>query len=251
MATKKSHPPAKTPNGEPVAEEVPKEPRPARMTKAQLERRVHVLEDQIARLKAELEEIRGPEVPWWKKIVGSHADDPAAFEEAMRLGREWRESFRPQPRSPRRKPEEPSHRMVVLDTDSLSILQLPGTADQERLLARLEGMGPDEIATTVVIYEEQTRGWMNYKARAKTISQEIAAYAKLRKHIEDYRTSKILDFDEAAAAELQRFRSLKIRVGTMDLKIAAITIVHDATLLTRNLVDFRKVPGLKVEDWTS
>jgi tRNA(fMet)-specific endonuclease VapC len=36
----------------------------------------------------------------------------------------------------------------------------------------------------------------------------------------------------------------------MDLKIAAITIVQGAMLLTRNLVDFRKVPGLKAEDWT-
>jgi tRNA(fMet)-specific endonuclease VapC len=36
----------------------------------------------------------------------------------------------------------------------------------------------------------------------------------------------------------------------MDLKIAAIVLAHDATLLSRNLSDFRKVPGLKVEDWT-
>jgi hypothetical protein len=73
------------------------------MTKAQLERRVYVLEEQVARLKAELEEIRGPQVPWWKTIVGSFADDPVAFDEAMRLGREWRESFRPKKRSPKKK----------------------------------------------------------------------------------------------------------------------------------------------------
>jgi tRNA(fMet)-specific endonuclease VapC len=39
------------------------------------------------------------------------------------------------------------------------------------------------------------------------------------------------------------------RVGAMDLKIAAICLVHDAVLLTRNLVDFSKVPGLRVENW--
>ena len=33
-----------------------------------------------------------------------------------------------------------------------------------------------------------------------------------------------------------------------DLKIAAICLAHDATLLTRNLVDFEKVPGLRVEN---
>jgi len=36
----------------------------------------------------------------------------------------------------------------------------------------------------------------------------------------------------------------------MDLKIAAIAIANDATLLSRNLRDFGKVPDLRVEDWT-
>ena len=42
----------------------------------------------------------------------------------------------------------------------------------------------------------------------------------------------------------------KMRVGTMDFRIAAIALAHDALLLSRNLTDFRKVPGLRVEDWT-
>ena len=57
-------------------------------------------------------------------------------------------------------------------------------------------------------------------------------------------------FDEAAAIAYQKLRRLRIRIGTMDLKIAAIVIAQNGILLSKNLKDFRKVPGLRVEDWT-
>jgi len=44
-------------------------------------------------------------------------------------------------------------------------------------------------------------------------------------------------------------RRAKVRIGTMDLKIASIALVHDALLLSANLRDFRQVPGLEVENW--
>ncbi len=141
--------------------------------------------------------------------------------------------------------------MVVLDTDHISLMERPKAAAAAPLLTRLKRIDPESIATTIVTYEEQTRGWLAYHARSRDIYQEIEAYARLKIHLESYRSIKILDFDEETAAQLQRFRSMKIRIGTMDLKIAAIVLVHDATLLTRNLVDFRKVPGLKAEDWNS
>jgi tRNA(fMet)-specific endonuclease VapC len=45
-------------------------------------------------------------------------------------------------------------------------------------------------------------------------------------------------------------RALRIRVSTLDLRIASIARVRDLTVLTRNLRDFGRVPGLAVEDWT-
>ena len=41
-----------------------------------------------------------------------------------------------------------------------------------------------------------------------------------------------------------------LRVGTMDLRLAAIALSQNLTVLTRNLRDFGRVPGLKVEDRT-
>jgi tRNA(fMet)-specific endonuclease VapC len=53
----------------------------------------------------------------------------------------------------------------------------------------------------------------------------------------------LLDFDQAAIEELKRLQKQRIRIGTMDLKIAAIALAQNATLLSRNLKDFSQVPG--------
>jgi hypothetical protein len=67
-----------------------------------LKDRVAALEAEVARLKTKVEGATSSEKPWWKQIWGAFANDPH-FEEAMRLGREYRESSRPKPR--RRKDE--------------------------------------------------------------------------------------------------------------------------------------------------
>jgi tRNA(fMet)-specific endonuclease VapC len=115
---------------------------------------------------------------------------------------------------------------------------------------RLEQIDPALIATTIITYEEQTQGWLSYVARARTVVQQVAAYQRLSRHLDLYRRIRVLGFDEKAATQLQRLRQSRVRVGTMDLKIAAIVLTQGATLLSRNLKDFRRVPGPRVEDWT-
>lgn len=141
--------------------------------------------------------------------------------------------------------------MIVLDTDHLSVLEWEAGATARRLLARLAQITPDEAVTTIINFEEQMRGWLAYLARARTLAQQVEAYRRLKKHLDNYRTTPVLEFDARAAAEFQRLRKSHRGIGTMDLKIAAIVIANDATLLSRNLTDFRKIPGLKVEDWTA
>lgn len=72
------------------------------MATTSLRARVEALEAEVARLKAQLGEQPGPGQAWWKEIWGSFADDPA-FLEATRLGREYRESQRPQRKSNKRR----------------------------------------------------------------------------------------------------------------------------------------------------
>ncbi len=68
------------------------------MAVPEIESRVAVLEAKVEQLQRKLEAVAPDAKPWWEHIVGAFADDPA-FEEAMRLGREYRESLRPKPRS--------------------------------------------------------------------------------------------------------------------------------------------------------
>jgi tRNA(fMet)-specific endonuclease VapC len=40
-------------------------------------------------------------------------------------------------------------------------------------------------------------------------------------------------------------------IGPFDLQIAAIARLHDLTLVSGNLEEFSRIPGLKIENWSS
>jgi hypothetical protein len=73
------------------------------MAVRELEARVAVLEAEMAQLKEQLRETTSSRRDWLNEVYGAFANDPA-FEEAMRLGRKYRESLRPKaPRKPARR----------------------------------------------------------------------------------------------------------------------------------------------------
>ena len=140
--------------------------------------------------------------------------------------------------------------MFVLDTDVLSLIDQHGTGRSQRLVERLEQADPDSLAATVISYEEQTRGWMAYLAQARTTPEQIQAYMRLERHLASWKRMRVLGFDETAAKIASELRRRHRRLGIMDLKIAAIAIANDATLVTANLRDFTIIDDLQVEDWT-
>ena len=76
------------------------------------------------------------------------------------------------------------------------------------------------------------------------------AYGRLQRGLDFYRRLVCLPFDALAAEVFDELRAEKVRIGTNDLAIAAITLSVGGVLVTRNVVDFKLVAGLKVEDWT-
>lgn len=139
--------------------------------------------------------------------------------------------------------------MIVIDTDILSLVLWEQSADADRMTARLVESG-HPIRVTIVSIEEQMRGWLSRIARSRVLDQQVEAYSRLRRMIEDIRDFELLDFDKNAAVKFAELRKSKIRIGSMDLKIAAVALANEATLISRDLRDFERVPGLDVQDWT-
>ena len=138
--------------------------------------------------------------------------------------------------------------MLVLDTDHLVEYQRGTSAESRRLKERLDH-ATEPYATTIITVEEIMRGWMAAVHRIQDPHSQISAYAKLRQLFRFFATWHVLDWDEAAADRYSSLKRARTRGGTMDLKIASITLANDATLLTRNTNDFQTVPGLRIADW--
>ncbi|MGK7880432.1 MAG: type II toxin-antitoxin system VapC family toxin [Crocosphaera sp.] len=139
--------------------------------------------------------------------------------------------------------------MYILDTDHLSFIQRNGK-EGKQILTRLATLDNPQVAVTIITYEEQVRGRLLFLSKAKTVEQQVLAYQGLQKLVLDYQFIVIVPFDQIAVLEYQQLRKSYPRLGKMDLKIAAITLTNKATLLTRNISDFRPIYQLQVEDWS-
>ena len=137
--------------------------------------------------------------------------------------------------------------MIVLDTDHFSVL-LQGKTPGQNLQARLAA-ATEPLAISIISIEEMMRGWLAYIHGKRDPHDQIIGYQRLQEFLATLRNWQILPWDAAAADQLLQLRSLKLRVATMDLKIAAIALIHGATVLTRNEVDFQQIPNLDTDDW--
>ena len=137
---------------------------------------------------------------------------------------------------------------VVLDTNHFAEM-VHDTALGERLKERFAACGA-QVFTTIISAQEVTEGWCAFIRKQKAGSaKQLHGYQQFQHSLELLMELTVLPFDEQAASIFRRLRKDLPQSGTQDLKIAAVCIAHDATVLTRNLVDFQKVPGLQFENW--
>ncbi len=113
-----------------------------------------------------------------------------------------------------------------------------------RLRQRLDSEPVSNIVTCSVVKAELWHGALKYQdaQRRQTVVEDLLA------------TYESLPFDDAAARQYARIRrDLETRgqvIGPNDLKIAAICQAHGLTLVSSNMEEFGRVPGLRVEDWS-
>lgn len=112
-----------------------------------------------------------------------------------------------------------------------------------KVLERLMACALDEVALSVVTLAELAYGVS--KSQAPERNREA-----LELFVAPF---QVLEYDAKAAFAYGEVRSELERKGTpigaMDLLIAAQALAIGATLVSNNLREFRRVPGLATENW--
>ncbi|MHB1559276.1 MAG: type II toxin-antitoxin system VapC family toxin [Solirubrobacteraceae bacterium] len=138
----------------------------------------------------------------------------------------------------------------LFDTDHVSILQSKRGRDFVVLEARVAAQPPDELAFSIVSFHEQVLGAHNVINRSRSAIHTTRGYELLSTILEAFAAVQVLPFDASGVAVYDDLRARRVRIATMDLRIAATALARGLILLTRNTRDFSQVPGLVTEDWT-
>ncbi|MBQ1511320.1 MAG: type II toxin-antitoxin system VapC family toxin [Selenomonadaceae bacterium] len=130
--------------------------------------------------------------------------------------------------------------MYLLDTN-ICIYAIKGTYPE--LTKKLLSIPPSEIFISSITVSELEYGAAKsqWGERTRIIMQSFLA------------NFEILPFDENDAICLGRFRASLARAGTpigaYDVMIAAQGFARGLTVVTHNVREFSRIPGLLVEDW--
>jgi tRNA(fMet)-specific endonuclease VapC len=138
----------------------------------------------------------------------------------------------------------------LLDTDHISILQKQSGPEYRTLMSRIAQAPRSELAFCIVSFHEQVLGCNTYIAQARTTADIVRGYLMFDRVLSAFAAALVLPFDAKASAVFDGLVGKRVRIATMDLRIASIALSQGLTLLTRNSRDFGRVPQLLIEDWT-
>lgn len=113
----------------------------------------------------------------------------------------------------------------------------------QHLIDRFHSHLQQEVVLCSMVKAELLRGALRSQRVALNLQRLNTFFAPLHS----------LPFDDSGAEHFARIGADLLDCGTPigpnDLVIAAIARSHDATLITHNISEFSRVPGLRMEDW--
>ena len=119
-------------------------------------------------------------------------------------------------------------------------------------MQRLQAIGNDNsVAVTIITVEEQIRGRLEMIRRYRGSPLQVAAYEAFHQAVRYFAIWHVPGFTQEAFEQFLALRYQRIRIGSQNLRIAAITLTNNAIPVTRHTRDFSHVPGLVIEDWSS
>ncbi len=138
--------------------------------------------------------------------------------------------------------------MIAFDTDVLTEVFL-GNA---RYVDRAAEIPASQQAVPVIVMEEIVRGRLHAIRQAEAGRARITvvrAYELFHESLSDFRSLTVLPYTGRAESIFQQWRRQKVRVSTHDMRIAAICVDQEATLVSRNRRDFDRFPELSTQYW--
>ena len=132
----------------------------------------------------------------------------------------------------------------LLDTDSASL----AFGSNERLRARIRQTPGVHLSS--IAAEERVRGVFNVIQKNRDTPGLPAAHVFLVRLLSDISGYAIHPYDELAARVFASFPASVRRIGTQDCRIAASAIAASWIVVTANLKDFSRIPGVQFEDWS-
>jgi tRNA(fMet)-specific endonuclease VapC len=131
-------------------------------------------------------------------------------------------------------------RRYLLDTN-ICIYFLKGQFD---LGSKIEKIGEEKFLISEITIAEMKYGIAKsgLKERNKSIYEEF---------FNRFKVLPIFLALDVYALEKSRLRTIGKSLDDFDLLIGATAIYYDLTLVTRNLSDFERMKGIKLEDWTN
>src|SRR5262245_27509104 len=113
--------------------------------------------------------------------------------------------------------------MILLDTDHLSVLSYRDNPRGQALHARLRAAA-DAVAVTAITVEEQVRGWLGRIRSERNRRKLVRHYQQFLANFAFLANWPHVGFDEPALAVFEQLTKARVRIGSQDLKIAAIAI---------------------------